>query len=91
MKERVLTALKRRRKINDTFRRDNGFSWDYMMVFRVYDEEDPISELQSRYNMKYVLNKLLTGGLEFSLFYSLKVCCLRVFLLQTKFDNVSFL
>ncbi len=71
--ERVQTALKRRRNINDPFRHVNGYSWDYMIAFRVYDEQDPVSNLQCQYNMKFVLDKLSVGGLEIRLFYSLQV------------------
>ena len=71
--ERVQIALKRRRNTKDPFRQVNGYSWDYMIAFKVYDETDPVSELQCKYNMKYVLDKLSTGGLEIRLFYSLQV------------------
>ena len=78
MKERVLAALKRRRKTTDTFRDDHGFSWDYMMAFRVYDENDYVTDLQIKYNMQYTLNQLLAGGMEFRLFYSLNVSGTRL-------------
>ncbi len=73
MKERVLVALSRRRKTHDSFRNDNGYSWDYLIAFRVYDETDPISPLQIKYNMQHVLNMLQAGGMEFRLFYSIHV------------------
>jgi hypothetical protein len=44
--ERILTALNRRRKDGDSFREDNGYGWDYVMVFRVYGCEEAIHEGQ---------------------------------------------
>ncbi len=70
---RMEKALKRRRNINDNFRDEFGYSWDYVITFRVYDEEDPISELQRHFNMKSILDKLTVGGLQVRLFYSLQV------------------
>jgi len=50
--ERILTALNRRRKDGDTFREDNGYGWDYVMVFRVYGCEEAIHEGQVRTHMQ---------------------------------------
>ena len=91
MKERVLAALKMRRKTSDTFRNDNGYSWDYLIAFRVYDEEDCVSDLQMKYNMQYVLNQLLAGGLEFRLFYSLNVRKISSFLLTSMDQFLNFI
>ncbi len=68
-----MSAIKKRRNNRDPFRQQNGYSWDYMMAFRVYDERDPVSELQCQYNLRFILDKLSTGGLEIRLFYSLQV------------------
>lgn len=71
--ERVAKALKRRRNTKDHFRDQYGYSWDYFMAFRVYDEDDPVSEIQMDNSVRKILDKLTKGGLEFRLFYSLQV------------------
>ncbi len=73
LKERIAQALLRRRNHKDTFRDTYGYSWDAMIVFKVYDEGDLISTEQIEYNMKYILNQLACGGLEVRLFYSTMV------------------
>jgi hypothetical protein len=65
-------AIKRRRNANDPFRKQFGYSWDFFIAFRVYDEDDPISELQKTFSFRSVLNQLTAGGLEIRLFYSLQ-------------------
>jgi hypothetical protein len=70
--ERILTALNRRRKDGDNFRRSNGYSWDYVMVFRVYGCEEAIDQYQRKYSLKMILGRLAKGGLTTRLFYTLK-------------------
>lgn len=72
LKDRVIKALKRRRNNRDPFRELYGYSWDYVIVFKVYEEEDAISDLQVEYSMRKVMGKLGRGGLETRLFYSLQ-------------------
>ena len=71
--ERLRRAVRKRRNFADSFRDRNGYSWDFFMAFRVYDEDDPVSPLQLQHNMKHILDKLGNGGLEVRLFYSLQV------------------
>ena len=73
MKERVRIAIKRRRNSGDTFRKEFGYSWDYFLAFKVYDEEEDITDSQAYFSMKYILDHLSAGGLEIRLFYSLNV------------------
>jgi hypothetical protein len=50
MNERIIIALKQRRKqANDSFREKYGYSWDYMLAFKVYGQNEPISEVQAQY------------------------------------------
>lgn len=65
--------MKRRRNKNDNFRQEYGYSWDYFMAFRVYDEFDPVTDVQLEHNLKSILSKLTAGGLELRMFYSLQV------------------
>lgn len=43
------------------------------MVFKVYDEDDVVSDFQRDYSFQYILDRLTAGGLEVRLFYSLQV------------------
>ena len=43
------------------------------MAFRVFDEFDPVTDLQIQHNLKAILAKLTAGGFEVRLFYSLQV------------------
>lgn len=91
-----MKAIKRRRNANDPFRKRFGYSWDYFIAFRVYDEDDPISELQQMHSFRHVLNQLTAGGMELRLFYSLQkkevFCKIRAPLtrLQKHADLVDF-
>jgi hypothetical protein len=71
--DRLVTALKRRRNTKDTFRMEHGYSWDYVIVFKVYGEDEPVSDKQCMYSMRHVLQRLAEGGMEVRLFYSLQV------------------
>lgn len=71
MIERVLKAIKKRRNTQDSFRNDYGYSWDFFMAFRVYDEDESLSPAQRTFSLQTVLDQLSKGGLEFRLFYSL--------------------
>lgn len=72
MLERVRGALKQRRNMNDSFRSENGYSWDFVMVFKVYDEDDLLTESQRVNSMKRILARVSAGGLESRLFYSVQ-------------------
>lgn len=74
MKLRVKKALEMRRLQNDDFRAVNGYGWDFVMVFRVHKEDDPLSHEQRTHSMKKILAMLSKGGLETRLFYSVQVC-----------------
>ena len=44
------------------------------MVFKVFDENEELSNIQIQNSTKNTLGKLTQGGLEIRLFYSLQVC-----------------
>jgi hypothetical protein len=73
MLDRVKAAIAKRRNTADNFRTQNGYSWDYVMVFKVYDSEKKLSEKQIKYSLKHILSELASGGLETRLFYSVQV------------------
>jgi len=72
MEERIKTALAMRRNKNDPFRTDNGYSWDYIICFRVYHEDDILTQEQRVHSMKRILGRLSAGGMETRLFYSVQ-------------------
>ena len=73
MLKRVKDAMAKRRNISDNFRAENGYSWDYVMVFKVYDSEEKLSPHQQKNSLKNILAELAGGGLETKLFYSVQV------------------
>lgn len=73
IQNRLITAVKRRRITNDTFRKEYGYSWDYVIVFKVYDDKEAVNDNQCEFSFKNVLERISAGGLEIRLFYSLKV------------------
>jgi hypothetical protein len=76
LKKRLINALEKRRNTKDTFREKNGYSWDYVIAFKVYEADEPVSALQREFSMKYILGQLSAGGLEIRLFYSINVSIL---------------
>ena len=91
MKKRIDDALEKRKLYNDPFRADNGYSWDYVMVFKVFKPEkgytvgatfvagDKMTDIQKKRNLKFVIDRLAEAGLQTKLFYSVQVCCYSVY------------
>jgi anoctamin-10/anoctamin-7 len=73
MRDRIVDALKKQKSVKDNFRSQNGYSWDYVIVFKIYGPEQVESEKQIKYNMKHILNQLADAGLETKLFYNVKM------------------
>ena len=51
----------------DDFVKDNGYCWDYVLVFKVWDEyESNINprEVQKTFSMKFVLERMKLGGIS---------------------------
>ena len=72
--ERIEKAKRKQRQNDeDSFREENGYSWDYVLVFKVYQEEEGLTEFQRKFSMKYVLESLTQAGLSIRSFYSIKV------------------
>ena len=70
MKKRIVKALLARRETGDTFRTGHGYSWDYVMAFHIYDEDEELTVQQREWNLRRILAQLSSGGLEFRLFYN---------------------
>jgi anoctamin-10/anoctamin-7 len=56
--------------LDESFEQDNGFSYDYVMVFKVHDENTELSQLQKEFSMRTILQRLAKGGVETKMFYS---------------------
>lgn len=67
--------LKRPRKLpksTDEFFKENGYTYDYVMVFKIYDEDykKKMSSYQKKYSMKSVVDRIQASGMESRCFYS---------------------
>ena len=71
--DRIKKALSLRRSKTDEFRSQNGYGWDYVLVFKVYDEDEVSTSMQRKFSMKLILGQLGQANLETRLHYSLLV------------------
>lgn len=69
---------KKNKNENDNFREKNGYGWDYVIVFRVYDDDELTSAMQRKFSMKMILSQLSQADLETRLHYSLLVSILII-------------
>jgi hypothetical protein len=72
MKKRIDMALAKRDAVKDPFRATNGYSWDYVMVFRVTPAEEKMSKKQKEHSLKFIINRLADAGLQTKIFYSVQ-------------------
>lgn len=70
MMARVQAALKLRNQSKDTFRKQNGYNWDYVIVLNVYKHDEKLSKMQEKYSFKKILLQLTNGGFQTKVFYS---------------------
>ena len=56
----------------DDFLKDYGYTWDYVFVFNVYDEDDKgkMTQLQKDWTMKTIIDKITQTKIETKCFYS---------------------
>lgn len=75
MQKRIQAALDLRKAQRDPFRAENGYSWDYVLVFKVMGPDDKITEKQKNPSrtLKGIVLKLAEAGLQTKLFYSVQV------------------
>lgn len=82
-RRRITKALELRKKSKDPFRNINGYSWDYVMVFKVKStEKDDIDTKyhshpehsfdEKKFSLKGLLNRFADAGLETKIFYSVQ-------------------
>jgi len=68
---RMETALKLRQKVKDHFRDENGYSWDFVFVFKVSEYSQKLqSQKQRDFSMKNIILRLADAGLQTKVFYS---------------------
>lgn len=75
LQRRIDKALAKRKLVKDPFRNENGYSWDYVIVFKVFSIRDELTEAQkipSR-TVKGIVDLLAAAGLQTKLFYSVQV------------------
>lgn len=56
----------------DTFLKSNGYSYDYVIVFKVYNEEDDeiVTAFQQKFSLRNVIDRLSHSGVNYKCFYS---------------------
>eukprot|EP00638_Chattonella_subsalsa_P015368 CAMPEP_0117851498 /NCGR_PEP_ID=MMETSP0949-20121206/22438_1 /TAXON_ID=44440 /ORGANISM="Chattonella subsalsa, Strain CCMP2191" /LENGTH=784 /DNA_ID=CAMNT_0005699333 /DNA_START=338 /DNA_END=2692 /DNA_ORIENTATION=+ len=70
LQERLMGENRKKQETNETdeFFEVNGYSWDYVMLFKVLDEDEKKPEVK----MKDIVTALNQGGLETELYYSIQ-------------------
>lgn len=66
----TLKAKDVRLELDADFEKENGYSFDYVLVFQVHDEATDLSEQQKKFSMRTILQHLARGGIETKMFYS---------------------
>lgn len=67
----TLEAKEVRVQLDGAFERDNGYSYDYVFVFKVHDESVELTPMQKDFSMRNILQRLARGGIETKMFYSM--------------------
>ena len=59
-----LTRPRKLPKANDEFLKTNGYTYDYVMVFKIFDEEvkHKMNQYQKKYSMKSVVDRIQFAG-----------------------------
>ncbi|KAG6578286.1 uncharacterized protein IUM83_16509 [Phytophthora cinnamomi] len=66
----TLQAKDVRLQLDEEFERENGYSFDYALVFQVHDEAAKLTDDQKKFSMRTILQQLARGGIETKMFYS---------------------
>ncbi|KAG7398627.1 Anoctamin-3 [Phytophthora boehmeriae] len=92
----TLEAKDIRLQLDEAFERENGYSFDYVLVFQVHDEAAELTKEQKKFSMRTILQHLARGGIETKMFYSADrghvFCKLRVTLerLSKEADRIDY-
>ena len=59
---------------DDSFSKEFGYSWDYVFVFNVYDEDekDSMTSFQKEFTMKNVIDRIENAEMQTKCFYSVQ-------------------
>jgi len=66
----VATDVRKEPSSDEQFEQENGYNWDYVIIFRVIPEDEEVDTYQKENAMRVILQKIHTSGLEFKLYYS---------------------
>lgn len=73
MQARIDHAMQMRKDVKDPFRSRNGYSWDFCVVFKIFNEDEVVnSDDPKRMSLKTILNKFADAGLETKMFFSVQ-------------------
>ena len=61
-----------KRRPNDSFRVKNGHSWDYVLVFKVYDASEVLTKEQKKYSVRKVVERITSAGCETKMFFAVQ-------------------
>jgi hypothetical protein len=61
-----------RLQLDESFERENGYSYDYVIVFKVHEESAELTQDQKDFSMRKILQQLAGGGIETKMFYSVE-------------------
>lgn len=68
---RMMDAMEKREKVKDNFRKDNGYNWDFVMIFEITElYQGELTDLQKEYSHKNIALKLADAGFHTKMFYS---------------------
>eukprot|EP01035_Chromulina_nebulosa_P017170 gene17170-22686_t len=96
MDARVELANQKRKDAHDPFRSKNGYSYDFVIVFKVLLKKTTINDTRKKNSMKAILDKLAQGGIQTKLFYSVQhdevYCKLRAPIerLEKEADRINY-
>lgn len=74
MQKRIDMQIAKRKAANDPFREQNGYSWDYIVVFKVIKADDKLTDMQEngKFSMRTIVSRLAEAGLQTKLFFSIQ-------------------
>mmetsp|Transcript_16737 Transcript_16737/g.28381 ORF Transcript_16737/g.28381 Transcript_16737/m.28381 type:complete len:742 (+) Transcript_16737:144-2369(+) len=72
MRNRIKAAMAKRKLVKDPFRNTYGYSWDYVMVFKVTPFKTKMNDKQKESSIKFIIGRMTDAGLENRLFYSVQ-------------------
>lgn len=82
--------------IQDDFSKANGYSYDFVFVFRVFSSDDKPTDYQRKHSVRKVVTRLCESGLATSMFYSVQqdevYCKVRALpsRLQAEADRINY-